>query len=138
MAPASRNAPRRADTKRRQRCRIKASTAAGQGPPYEDRNRMQGGRKPALRAFASRPTFYGDPCTVDCSGHEAGYSWAEDNEIEDPDDCGGNSNSFIEGCESYAEEKQEELAEEERQAEEEEQRRRMEEDEQAEEDEGYY
>lgn len=52
--------------------------------------------------------FNGYPCTEDCSGHEAGYEWAEENGIEDPEDCGGNSNSFIEGCESYAEEYQEE------------------------------
>jgi hypothetical protein len=44
------------------------------------------------------------PCTVDCSEHEAGYQWAEDNGIDDPDDCGGNSISFIDGCEEYAEE----------------------------------
>ncbi|NJK70654.1 MAG: hypothetical protein HC932_00060 [Thermales bacterium] len=42
-----------------------------------------------------------DNCTVDCSGHEAGYKWAEDNYIDDENDCGGNSNSFIEGCEEY-------------------------------------
>lgn len=49
-------------------------------------------------------TFNGYECTDDCSGHEAGYNWAEENGIDDPSDCGGNSNSFIEGCESYAEE----------------------------------
>lgn len=52
------------------------------------------------------PTYRGYVCTQDCSGHEAGYEWAEENDIEDPDDCGGNSYSFIEGCESYAEEQQ--------------------------------
>lgn len=50
--------------------------------------------------------FYGNPCIGDCSGHEAGYQWAEENGIDDPDTCGGNSNSFIEGCQSYAEEQQ--------------------------------
>ncbi len=48
------------------------------------------------------PVFNGYPCTVDCSGHEAGYEWASDKGITDPDDCGGNSDSFIEGCEAYA------------------------------------
>lgn len=48
--------------------------------------------------------FNGDVCTVDCSGHEAGYEWAEEKGISDPYDCDGNSQSFIEGCESYAEE----------------------------------
>lgn len=32
------------------------------------------------------------------SGHSAGYEWAEENGV---DSCGGNSNSFIEGCEEY-------------------------------------
>ncbi len=40
------------------------------------------------------------------SGHDAGYQWAEDNGVEDPDDCDGNSNSFIEGCQTYAEEQE--------------------------------
>ena len=47
--------------------------------------------------------YKGYRCTVDCSGHEAGYEWAEEKGISDPDDCGGNSQSFIEGCRSYAE-----------------------------------
>ena len=49
-------------------------------------------------------TFRGNTCIDDCSGHKAGYDWAEEQGITDPSDCGGNSNSFIEGCESYAEE----------------------------------
>lgn len=32
------------------------------------------------------------------SGHFAGYEWAKENGV---DSCGGNSNSFIEGCEEY-------------------------------------
>lgn len=39
-------------------------------------------------------------------GHDAGREWAEDKGIADPSDCGGNSSSFIEGCEEYAEEQQ--------------------------------
>lgn len=45
-------------------------------------------------------------CTEDCSGHEAGYEWASDKGINDIDDCGGNSDSFIEGCEAYVNESQ--------------------------------
>lgn len=48
--------------------------------------------------------YKGYPCTVDCSGHKAGYQWAMKNDVDDPDDCDGNSNSFIEGCRSYGEE----------------------------------
>lgn len=38
----------------------------------------------------------------DGTGHDAGFKWAEENDIDDPEDCGGNSISFIEGCEEYA------------------------------------
>src|SRR5580765_7279602 len=51
-------------------------------------------------------TFHGDPCTVDCSGHQAGYDWAEKHEITDEDNCGGNSESFIEGCKAYVREQE--------------------------------
>ncbi len=46
-------------------------------------------------------------CTQDCSGHEAGFAWAQENDITDESDCGGNSMSFIEGCEAFAQERQE-------------------------------
>lgn len=38
------------------------------------------------------------------SGHEAGREWAAEHGIEDADDCTGNSQSFIEGCQDYVEE----------------------------------
>lgn len=47
-------------------------------------------------------TFKGYECTDDCSGHEAGYEWAERKRITDPEDCRGKSRSFIEGCRAYA------------------------------------
>jgi hypothetical protein len=54
--------------------------------------------------------FHGYPCTRDCSGHEAGYAWAQHKDIRDPSFCSGKSNSFIEGCQSAAEEAQAEEA----------------------------
>ena len=56
------------------------------------------------QSTSSRDTFMGYNCTDDCSGHEAGYEWAEENGITDPNECGGNSWSFEEGCQAYAEE----------------------------------
>jgi hypothetical protein len=53
---------------------------------------------------ASAQNFHGYPCTQDCSGHEAGYQWADDQSITSTDDCSGNSNSFVEGCNAYVEE----------------------------------
>ena len=48
--------------------------------------------------------YRGYPCTVDCSGHEAGYMWAKARNISKVEECPiGWSNSFWEGCKSYAE-----------------------------------
>jgi hypothetical protein len=52
------------------------------------------------------PSFAGYPCTIDCSGHKAGYEWAERNSIDDEDDCDAaaersDSPSFGEGCKAY-------------------------------------
>lgn len=54
-------------------------------------------------ALAQDRTFGGNDCTDDCSGHKAGYEWAERNSITDDSDCGGRSNSFIEGCRTFVE-----------------------------------
>lgn len=54
--------------------------------------------------YSGYNTFNGYDCTEDCSGHEAGYEWAEENDISDGYDCDGNFNSFNEGCMSYVEE----------------------------------
>ncbi len=50
--------------------------------------------------------FKGYECTDDCSGHEAGYEWAEENGItqDDVDNYSGNSDSFREGMQSYVDE----------------------------------
>jgi hypothetical protein len=51
---------------------------------------------PALAMFAlAYRTYAGFNCTVDCSGHEAGYRWAERNSIDDEDYCpDGDSDPF--------------------------------------------
>ena len=41
-------------------------------------------------------------CTSDCSGHDAGYEWARDNDICDPNYDNSRSNSFNEGVQAYA------------------------------------
>lgn len=41
-------------------------------------------------------------CTSDCSGHDAGYEWGEDNEVCDTDYDNGNSESFNEGVQQWA------------------------------------
>lgn len=55
-------------------------------------------------ATANAATFDGDTCLGDCSGHQAGYDWAEQNGIDDESSCSTPSTSFNQGCESYIEE----------------------------------
>lgn len=48
-------------------------------------------------------TFGDFDCTDDCSGHSAGYKWADKHSIDNEDDCpAGNSQSFHEGCIAYS------------------------------------
>lgn len=53
-----------------------------------------------------RPEF--DNCTSDCSGHEAGFEWAREQDVTDASECSGNSDSFVEGCEAFAQARQQE------------------------------
>lgn len=54
---------------------------------------------------ADAATFDGNPCLGDCSGHQAGYDWAEQNDVDDESSCSTPSASFNQGCESYVEDK---------------------------------
>lgn len=58
----------------------------------------------AADVSASSFTDVGDTstCTDDCSGHDAGFEWAKENDITEGSQCSGNSPSFIEGCEAFA------------------------------------
>lgn len=61
--------------------------------------------KPDLSETTYREVRGDGACgTSSCSGHEAGWAWAERNHVFDPDDCGGKSWSFEEGCRAWAEE----------------------------------
>lgn len=47
-------------------------------------------------------TFMGRPCPrLDCASELAGYHWAQENRISDPDDCAGSSGEFVAGCRLY-------------------------------------
>jgi hypothetical protein len=60
-------------------------------------------------APATARTFSDYECTDDCSGHKAGYEWAEARNITNLADCENilrrwpNRNSFYEGCLAYVE-----------------------------------
>ena len=61
-----------------------------------------------VTTMAQTLEFKGYRCTKDCSGHRAGYDWAARKNIQNPEDCSGNSNSFVQGCRAYAKERAEE------------------------------
>lgn len=82
--------------------------AADQGVTVDEMKRRFETQVPRPKqGEAGRERFLGSRCTQDCSGHEAGYYWAADNDISDPDDCTGDSQTFVEGCQEYAEERRE-------------------------------
>lgn len=66
-------------------------------------------------AYADEPDYYEEKpdsytesrgsssCTSDCSGHEAGYEWGEENEICDTNYNNSYSDSFNEGVQAWAE-----------------------------------
>lgn len=56
-------------------------------------------------ADALSQEFGGNECTDDCSGHAAGYRWADAHNITSEGDCplNGNATSFYEGCLVYVE-----------------------------------
>jgi hypothetical protein len=63
----------------------------------------------AVASLAHAREFGGYECTEDCSGHKAGYEWAEARGITDQMTCEGivlrspNRTSFYEGCLAYVE-----------------------------------
>lgn len=51
--------------------------------------------------------FHGYACPEDdCSGHEAGYAWAQEQNILLGDDCANPSAAAVEGCLAWVEEQQ--------------------------------
>lgn len=59
-----------------------------------------------IREIISELTFYGRQCTKDCSGHTAGWNWANRKNIQSPGDCNSRSNSFNGGCRVALDQKQ--------------------------------
>lgn len=46
--------------------------------------------------------YFGDAdCTGGCDGHNAGFAYAQENDMTDPSSCDGNSQSFIDGCSAF-------------------------------------
>jgi hypothetical protein len=55
-------------------------------------------------SLASYTSFGPYRCEDDCSGHDAGWTWAQQKRVSRPTQCeGSGSNSFMEGCLYYLE-----------------------------------
>ncbi len=72
-----------------------ASIAHNRTIPYDAPEKKAQPAQPAL-------TFGGYPCSGDCSDDKAGFRWASEHGVTDPDDCTGTTGAFIEGCRAYA------------------------------------
>jgi len=70
--------------------------------PLENNRTIPYEKIPAPRKPTPAQKFGGYPCIGDCSNDKAGYRWARQNGITDPDSCTGNTGAFIEGCRVYA------------------------------------
>jgi hypothetical protein len=57
-----------------------------------------------LQGSTYQENFGSADCTSDCSGHNAGFEWAQNRGLSDRSECSGNNNSFIGGCEAYFDE----------------------------------
>ena len=55
-------------------------------------------------AMAQPLVFRGEECLTDCARHRTGYEWAKSARINNPAECRGPSESFIEGCKIYTKE----------------------------------
>ena len=73
-------------------------------PPIEHNSQNIKTSQSQTTPQATTLEFHGYACTNDCSGHEAGYKWAEENHTTNISECEGNSQSFNEGCQAYLEE----------------------------------
>jgi hypothetical protein len=61
------------------------------------------GPKLLKTALAPGPlVFHGYACGDACALHQQGYAWAAQHGIDDPKQCRGTSEIFIEGCFAYA------------------------------------
>jgi hypothetical protein len=72
-----------------------------QGPLVPQNDDHKAAVRPEQSAGPARFGRY--PCaTSDCAEDKAGYHWAQEHGVTDPDSCTGNSGAFIEGCRVYA------------------------------------
>ena len=85
-------------------CLLGGCGSSGNSNSYSDYNNEESSEDDYSRDNQSSQSFQGYDCLDDCSGHEAGYEWAGENDITDTSECDSNSNSFTEGCNAYLDE----------------------------------
>ena len=86
---------------------MRAVTACG--PSQQERadataDRAAVGARDAMRALTYEEVEGSVDCAKDCSGHTAGFAYAQEHDIEDDAECNSASDSFVEGCKAYGEE----------------------------------
>jgi hypothetical protein len=59
------------------------------------------GARTAMRGLTYEEVEGSVDCAEDCSGHNAGFAYAQEHDIEDDTGCKSGSASYVEGCEAY-------------------------------------
>ena len=54
-----------------------------------------------MRGLTYRQVEGSVDCAEDCAGHDAGFAYAQEHDIEDDNGCKSASGSYVEGCEAY-------------------------------------
>jgi hypothetical protein len=77
-------------------------------PSQQERANIAADRAAVSARNAMRGLIYQEvegsvDCAEDCSGHNAGFAYAQEHNIEDGGGCNNASASFVEGCEAYRE-----------------------------------
>src|ERR1019366_5206854 len=59
------------------------------------------GARTAMKGLTYKEVEGSVDCAEDCSGHNAGFAYAQEHDIEDDTGCKSGSASYVEGCEAY-------------------------------------
>lgn len=57
----------------------------------------------ATPAYSQQPRYFGGyPCTHQCRDHAAGFEFARQVRLKDPNQCAGPTQSYVQGCRVYS------------------------------------
>jgi len=85
-------------------CALTACSPSPQERANTAADRAAAGARDAMRGLTYEEVEGSVDCANDCSGHNAGFAYAQEHDIDDDAECNSASDSFVEGCKAYGEE----------------------------------